>query len=274
MLGMIANETPFVGQLKGSGCLVKVERYVPCICTAIHAGHSLREDLVELCELSPQERWYEEDPFTDRLIEQQPITLMGLDSRFEFDLNRPKSQCVYYKSAWGKSVWQQPLSTSQRQASQTKHELFYRVYDALVRKLEDKFAQVLVFDIHSYNYKRVANDIKTPVFNVGTRQIDVERWGRIVDHYLALLTTISVSRLEIDAEADAIFEGRGYLIAHTNANFDRTLVLPTETKKVFMDELTGQAFQQILDGLAGELCRVITSTFEYFCHSLVEQDAS
>lgn len=163
-------------------------------------------------------------PLTDQLIASQPITLWGLDSRFEYDLNRARTLSTRYKSAWKK-----PLNDKQRSASHLKHGLFYQLYEALIRKLESMFGMVIVFDLYAYNYQSLPQP--TPVFNVGTAQIDMQRWGAVVKRFCTELGKIQLPHIENQTAMNAVFEGRGYLIAHTNAHFDRTLVLPTEVKK-------------------------------------------
>lgn len=65
------------------------------VATAIHAGHDLRTDLVPLMALPEPDRFREEDPFTDRLIERVSSRLVVHRSRFEVDMNRAEDQSVY-----------------------------------------------------------------------------------------------------------------------------------------------------------------------------------
>ncbi|WCE32201.1 flavohemoglobin expression-modulating QEGLA motif protein [Vibrio sp. SCSIO 43137] len=262
MIRMIDREQPFQGLLAGSGCFIKIDEDLPVVCTAIHAGSQMRPELIKQCELSTEERYFEEDPYTDQMIMSQPITLIGLDSRFEYDLNRPKALSTYHKSAWNKQVWKKALSENQRKISHSKHELFYLLYEALITKLESMFRHVIVFDMHSYNHQRIEK--ASPVFNIGSTQIDMERWGPIVERFTSELKKIPLPNISTTAEVDAVFEGRGYLIAHTNAHFDRTLVLPTEVKKVFMDEQSGALFPLVLESVQIGLKQAFSATSAYF----------
>lgn len=262
MLSLIKREQPFSGELIDAGCFIKVDEYLPVVCAAIHAGNRLRPELTKQCLLNPQERLFEEDPFTDEMITSQPINIIGLDSRFEYDLNRAMSLSTYYRSAWSRKVWDKPISAKQRAESHRKHMAFYTVYEALIQKLETKFGMVIVFDIHSYNYKRQKKE--APVFNIGSSQIDMERWGTVVRRFNSELNRIELPNLNTTAEIDSVFEGRGYLISHTNAHFDRTLVLPTEVKKVFMDEDSGTLFPLVLEALQSGLKEAFSQTSAYF----------
>ncbi|ELK8308646.1 TPA: flavohemoglobin expression-modulating QEGLA motif protein [Vibrio vulnificus] len=262
MLSMIKRGQPFSGELVEGGCFIKIDEYLPVVCTAIHAGHRLRSDLTNQCLLSDSERLFEEDPYTDDMIMSQPIVLIGLDSRFEYDLNRAMTLSTYYKSAWDVQVWKKPLSNQQRNRSHQKHAAFYQLYEALIAKLESLHGMVLVFDVHSYNYKRQQAD--APVFNIGTAQIDMERWQSVVKRFCAELQSIALPNLAATAQVNAVFEGRGYLIAHTNAHFDRTLVLPTEVKKVFMEEESGTLFPLVLKSLQSGLKEAFSQTSAFF----------
>ncbi|WP_035415266.1 flavohemoglobin expression-modulating QEGLA motif protein [Ferrimonas kyonanensis] len=260
-LSLIARRQPFHAEVDGVAQL-KIEAYLPVVSCAIHAGHRLSTKLTDQCLLSAEERRFEEDPATDLLIASQPITLVGCDSRFEYDLNRAQALSTYFKSAWSKPVWRRPLSARKRNQCQQKHRRFYQLYDGLIAALEQQFGHVLVFDLHSYNYQRIER--KVPVFNIGTSQIDMERWGPVVQRFNRELGRIRLPNLSVESRLDEVFQGRGYLIAHTTARFDRTLVLPTEVKKVFMDEHSGELYPQVMAALALGLKEAFTQTSARF----------
>ncbi len=229
------------------GFSLKIESYAPVICTSVHAGHKLRSNLDSKCALSEDERFFEEDPFTDQLIQAMPITLIAKDSRYEYDLNRPIANCIYSK-AWGKTVWANKLSPKERSESTHKHQIFYKILDALTLKIEEQFGAALIFDIHSYNHVR--REEETPTFNIGTEQIDLDRWQSIVDFSLTRLAKVALPNLPVVACENAVFYGRGYMISHVNSRFQNTLVLPLEVKKIFMDELTGEVYPLVMQSLS------------------------
>ncbi|WP_413111905.1 flavohemoglobin expression-modulating QEGLA motif protein [Thaumasiovibrio sp. DFM-14] len=261
MLALIQRGQPFSGEVSGAGFFVKIEEYLPVVCTAIHAGSRLRSELAGRCVLNEQERYFEEDPHTDAMIASQPIIMIGLDSRFEYDLNRALALSTYYRSAWSRLVWKKPLSPAHRAESHRKHNAFYTIYEAIITKLESLHDSVVVFDMHSYNHKRQRAD--APVFNLGTAQIDMERWNGAVKRFCRELGKIRLPHITTTTEIDGVFEGRGYLISHTNAHFDRTLVLPTEVKKVFMEEETGVLFPLVLEALQSGLKEAFSQTSAY-----------
>ena len=66
----------------------RVDGTVPCIATAIHAGGRVREELISLMAMDTAQRYYEEDPATDTMIEKSGFGGMG--SRFQKRI-RPES---------------------------------------------------------------------------------------------------------------------------------------------------------------------------------------
>ncbi|WP_440875001.1 flavohemoglobin expression-modulating QEGLA motif protein [Thalassotalea sp. PLHSN55] len=261
-ISLIKKRQCFHAEVNNGSFIVKIDEYTPLICAAIHNGHNLRAELNKAFLLSTQERFYEEDPYTDELISSFPIQLIGNDSRFEYDLNRAKTLSTYFKTAWNKQVWQKPLTQKQRATSHAKHQAFYNVLEAIVSVIEQQYSNAIVFDIHSYNYKRIEQN--TPTFNIGAGQIDVERWGKVVGQFERQLNKINLPNIDVRAATDEVFHGRGYLISHINAHFDNTLVLPTEVKKVFMDESSGEVYPLVLEELKAGFKNAISETAAFF----------
>ncbi len=252
---------------------IKIEDYGFFVCTAIHDGHILREELIKNCVLSPDERLYEEDPYTGELIASMPITLIALDSRYEYDLNRPAATCVY-KDAWGKQVWSEPLSKQLEYASIEKHAIFYRVLDEIITKIESLHGNCLVYDIHSYNHLRMETELTPPTFNIGTEQLDTKRWGSMIKHWHKSLARVELPNIETRSAIDEVFFGRGYLSTFVKQHFKNTLVLPTEVKKVFMDEQTGVPYPLVLNDLKATLKEVILSNALFFSKQHIPKASS
>ncbi|MEZ4936638.1 MAG: N-formylglutamate amidohydrolase [Crocinitomicaceae bacterium] len=166
---LIQNQETFEAIAEDGSFQIKVHGYVPYICTAIHDGHKLRSSLKDKILIDEFGRWYEEDPYTGAFITSMPITLIGMDSRYEYDLNRGPETCIY-EEAWGNKVWKRTLTAKERQISLQKHANYYKVTHALVAKLEELFDGCVVYDVHSYNWQRW--DRKVPLFNIGSEKID------------------------------------------------------------------------------------------------------
>lgn len=243
----IANRECFHATITGGAFTLKIEKYLPAMSAAIHDGGQLREELVDNCLLNQSERYYEEDPYTGSFIADQAITLIAHDSRYEYDLNRETSISVY-ETAWGKEIWKNPLSQITIDKSKEKHAQFYRIVAAVVDALTEDFGQCIVYDNHSYNYRRHERK-DLPVFNLGTSSVKNQKWRPVIDSWLNALKDMKVDGVEVTAAENDIFFGKGFLAGYCHAKYDNVLVLATESKKVFMDELTGQADTIVLPSL-------------------------
>ncbi|MGB0882433.1 MAG: flavohemoglobin expression-modulating QEGLA motif protein [Vicingaceae bacterium] len=259
----IASEKPFRATVNDGSFSIKIDRYVPYVCTAIHNGSNLRADLVNKIALDDYERWYEEDPYTADFIASMPITLVGHDSRFEYELNRKEP---VYTEAWGKQVWKKPLSKKQLAESQKKHDNYYKVTHALIQKLEEKFGAALVYDVHSYNHKRW--DRAVPVFNIGTERIDHNKYEKYIENWREELSLIEIPNIPVKAKINDVFFGRGYNLEYITQNFNNTLVLATEISKIYCNEETGEIYPQVIKNIQSRLKKAILNNANLFVNEL------
>lgn len=240
---------------------IKINRYVPYCCMAIHDGSNLRPELADKINVDDYQRWYEEDPHTGNFIDSLPITLVGLDSRFEYDLNRRPEECIF-DEAWGQKVWKKKLTPKERQLSLRKHQQFYKVVYALVAKLNHLYQSCIVFDIHSYNYKRW--DREVPLFNIGAEKVDAQQFNKYVNHWQKELAEIELTGIENTTAVNDVFYGRGYNLEFISQNFNNVLVLATEVKKVYCNELTGEDYPEVIRELQHKLKEKILNTAQYY----------
>ncbi len=265
-VAMIREGKVFDASVNDGAFFVRIKDYVHFVCTAIHNGHRLRPELLENCALDDAQRLREEDPWTADIAANMPITVVANDSRYEYDLNRPPETCVY-EEAWGQAVWKTPLSDTEKTASVAKHNTFYTVLGALYEKLESLHPQVLVYDVHSYNCKRPGmGDV--PFFNIGTEQLDIQRWQTTIDQWVEQLGSIQLPGIEVRAAINEVFYGRGYQATFVGKCCRNTLVLPTEVKKVFMDELSGEPLPDVLGILQREFEQAITAHTQHHADRL------
>ncbi|MEC4728516.1 flavohemoglobin expression-modulating QEGLA motif protein [Shewanella sp. D64] len=262
ILDFIKQGEVFAGQLSSSGCYIKIEQYLPVVCTAIHTGHELREDRLKYCLLTAEERDSHEARLTYELIASQPITLSSLDSRLEYDLDYPKALSTSYKLMTEQALWKRPLSATQRLISHNKHDAFFQIYTALITKLESLFGKVIVFDIKAYTPQEA--DTSAPLFDISTTQIDMSRWQSVVNKFHSELTKTSVPNMDTSVALNVISRGMGYLTTHTNAHFDRTLVLAIHIKKVYLDAQNGDVFPLVVDALKLGLKQSLSETSAFF----------
>ncbi|MGM0508147.1 MAG: flavohemoglobin expression-modulating QEGLA motif protein [Fusobacteriota bacterium] len=245
LIGKIKVEENVTAELSDGSITVIIEKYVPYICTAIHNGDNLRKDLEEKIILNKDERWREEDPFTDQFIEPLPIRIIANDSRFEYDLNR-RPEIAIYEEAWGKKVWKKPLLDKEKKLSLKKHQNFYKVLEALVKKIESKFGAAIIYDIHSYNYQRENQKKGLPVFNIGTEKIDRNRFAKYIDRFKDKLKNIEFESIKNKVGENEVFFGRGYLLEYITNKFQNTLVLATEIKKVYCNEKNKDEYPEVI----------------------------
>ena len=254
----IKERKTFHASVNDGAFFIKIDDYTNFVCTAIHNGHRLRPGLLQKCALDEAQRLHEEDPYTADMIANMPITVVANDSRYEYDLNRPPQICVY-EEAWGQVVWSDPLSDDEKAVSLARHTAFYTVMGALYETLETLHPQVLAYDVHSYNYQRPGmGDV--PLFNIGTEQLDTQRWQPVIDRWVDGLAGIQLPGVAVRAAINEVFYGRGYQATFVARQFSNTLVLPTELKKVFMDEASGEPRPDILERLHGQFEQVIRLT--------------
>lgn len=255
IISKINNEECFHAVSDDYSFTLKIDSYVHYICGAVHNGHQFRKELWNNCIHTEYERWYEEDPETKNMVISHPILIAGCDSRFEYDLNRTPEEAVF-ETAWGKQLWKQPLPEAQKQRSQNKHENFYKVVHALISKLEDMFRVCIVYDMHSYNWKRW--DREVPTWNLGTSNVDNERFGDIIEAWRIRLSEINLPHdIKPTSKINNTFYGNGYFLKFITNNFKNTLVLATEIAKVYCDEYDCIIFPEVVFAVEKQLCKQI-----------------
>ncbi len=240
---------------------LKIDEYSHYICGAVHDGHQFRSSLWDNCLHTEYERWYEEDPCTKQMVRTHPIVIAGLDSRFEYDLNRTPDNAIY-TDAWGKQLWKNPLPEDEKGVSLQKHHNFYKVVQTLIEVIESKFGIALVYDMHSYNWKRW--DREVPTWNLGTANIDNNRFKKTTESWSRVLGTMSLPNgLKSSSDINNTFQGNGYFLKYITQNFDNTLVLATEIAKVYCDEEAYVLYPEVVHSVEEHLKEMIPT----FAHS-------
>ena len=230
---------------------IKIDAYVHYACGAVHDGHQFRKELWDNCIHTEYERWYEEDPETKEMVRSHPIVIAGCDSRFEYDLNRAPEDAVF-DTAWGKKLWHEPLSEENKMKSLKKHENFYKVVHALIAKLESKFGVAVVYDMHSYNWKRW--DREVPTWNLGTSNVDNDRFGGTIELWRQALSELKLPHaIKSTSKINDTFQGNGYFLKYITKNFQNTLVLATEIAKVYCDEYDYVIYPEVVASVEEQL---------------------
>lgn len=244
IIAKIKNEETFEAVSEDYSFTIKIEEYVYYACGAIHNGHQFRQELWDNCLHTEYERWFEEDPETKEMVKSHPIVIAGCDSRFEYDLNRAPETAIY-EDAWGKKLWKQPLPIEMHEKSLQKHANFYKVVHALISKLEEKFGVCIVYDMHSYNWKRWTREV--PTWNLGTSNVDNHRFGENIESWRAILEKTPLPNgIKSTSKINDTFQGNGYFLKYITQNFNNTLVLATEIAKIYCDELKQIMYPEVV----------------------------
>ncbi|NND61965.1 MAG: hypothetical protein HKN48_02100 [Flavobacteriaceae bacterium] len=251
IISLIQNEKTFEAVAEDYSFTIKIEDYVPYACGAVHDGHQFRKELWDKCLHTQYDRWFEEDPCTKEMVRTHPIVIAGCDSRFEYDLNRDPDNAIY-EDAWGKKLWKEKLTNEEHSTSLQKHQKFYEVTHALISKLEEKFGSCVVYDMHSYNWRRW--DREVPVINLGTANIDNDRFGEMVENWRASLEALKLPNgIVSTSKINDTFFGNGYFLKYITKNFQNTLVLATEFKKIYCDEFRQVIYPEVVSAIERQL---------------------
>jgi N-formylglutamate deformylase len=255
-----------------NGFLIRTGYDAPVAAAAIHDGHALRADVRAAMALGDEERLREEDPFTALWAEVVETRLIGLRSRFEVDLNRPRERAVYQEpeDAWGLDVWRETPSPPMVAASLAQYDAFYAAAGEAFAHMRKRWGRFVVLDLHSYNHRRdgptapPADPATHPEVNIGTSNMDRRRWAPVVDRAIAHLRTVGFMGRTLDVRENVKFQGGHFPKWIHDAFPAHACAIAIEFRKSFMDEWTGtpdmthvQAIRHVLACLVPELDRAL-----------------
>ncbi len=243
----------------------------PIVATAIHDGHELRPDVMEHMALDDAGRLREEDPYTAGWTRIAPTRVIGLRSRFEVDLNRPREKAVYLtpEDAWGLGVWNGELPSDVAARSVAEYDAFFRALHDLYAGLATRHGRFVVFDLHTYNHRRggpgspEADPLGNPQVNVGTGTIaDRNAWAPVIDRFMADLSSFDLPGGGLDVRENIRFRG-GHHGRWAHETFpESACVLSIEVKKFFMDEWTGEPDAPLVDAIGRAIASTVPGILE------------
>ena len=231
------------------------------IASALHHGSALRPEVAALMRLDAAARGNEEDPYTGDWTTIAPTRIVGLRSRFEVDLNRPRELAVYLRpdDCWQLQVWKSPPPEDVVARSLAAYDDFYDYVRWLLERLIARHGSVVILDLHSYNHRRQGcNDLpadpaENPEINLGTESVDRARWRPVVDCCLAELRSFDYFGRQLDVRENVKFRG-GHFVRWVNGNFgESACAIAIEVKKFFMDEWTGEVDSEQFDAVGRAL---------------------
>ena len=230
----------------------------PVMATAVHAGHAVRPSLAGRYALSPAGRRREEDPMTDVLAWAGDDVFVARRSRFEVDLNRPEEEAVYLEpsDAWGLTIWDDKPSEEEVARSLAMRRRFYDMMGARLEEMIARHGRVLLLDIHSYNHRRDGPDAPpqpqadNPDIDLGLTTADKGRFGETVGAVWEALAAHEIGGARRDVRENVRFPDGGHWPEWVFDTYGENVCTVTlEVKKFFMDEWTGTADLEMLEGL-------------------------
>ncbi|MCK5051698.1 MAG: N-formylglutamate amidohydrolase [Candidatus Cloacimonetes bacterium] len=242
----------------------------PIVCAAIHNGHNVSAEVQKNLSVTEDIRLMEEDPYTEKFTHFSSNSIIARTSRFEVDLNRSIEKCIYKdpEDAWGIQT-RKEIPTKQVVAqSLKKYNDFYASAKDHFTQLEKKFGKFFVYDIHSYNHHRKGQeaDFDDPMLNpeiiIGTNNMP-EKWFPLVDKIQNKFISFDYFGRSLDARINVKFPG-GHFSRWIHNNFpDSACCIAIEFKKIWMDEWTGNIYEDNLN----KLIKALNST-----HELIEAE--
>lgn len=218
----------------------------PLLAAAIHNGHEIRPGIKRYLEIDEYTRLREEDPCTECFTDVAENRLIIDTSRFEVDLNRSRDEAIYRlpEQSWGLKVWKDEVPLSVWEYSLGEYEYFYSHLSRVISRIIDYWGYIVVYDIHSYNYRREEGGEKeadpkgNPDINLGTGSLDRHQWGLVVDTFIEAVKGYEYPERKLHIAENVRFKG-GYFGKWIHNNFPgRSCVISIEFKKIFMDEWT------------------------------------
>lgn len=244
----------------------------PILASAIHDGSAIRDDVATLVALTAAERRREEDPYTGVWTAVVPTTIVGLRSRFEIDLNRPRDQAVYLtpEQAWGLRVWRDPPPAEVIDRSLAEYDAFYRRVTPLLDEKVRQHGRFVVFDLHSYNHRRdgpgapAADPSANPEINVGTGTLHSRAtWARLIDRFIADFRSCKrPAGTHFDVRENVKFRGGQFGRWIHDHYPDHGCCLSIEMKKFFMDEVTGVPDLPEIDAVGRALAATVSGVLD------------
>ncbi len=236
----------------------------PVLALAIHNGHEMHSDLIQMCGITEADRLREEDPYTEIFANAYPNKIVVYTSRFTVDLNRRREQAIYQnpEDCWGLQARLAPLPDSLVTDLLRDYGQWYSLLTFSIKRLLDKNPFLLVLDLHSYNHRRQGenapadsqNDNPDIILGRNNMPIEFYPW---VEKLRAQIDKKDVSGRILDCRIDVKFTG-GWLCRWLHQTFPyQVLCLAVEFKKIFMNEWTGELDKEMQDTLSNILYQAV-----------------
>jgi len=237
----------------------------PIVATAIHAGHAMRDSLEKWMSVDGAARRRDEDPLTDLWTSSADHALNVLRSRFEVDLNRSRRRALATDPAdtWGISFWNQRPPRDEIEHSLRAHDAFYNLTQQWFDRLLERWGEILVLDVHSYNHRREGPEVPeapaeaNPELDLGVTTLDPRAWSDLVERFSEALRRPADGRC-FDVRHNVRYPDGGYFPEWLYAIYrNRVCTITIEVKKFYMDEWSGAADLAEVEAVRSAIARAI-----------------
>lgn len=188
-----------------------------------HNGNYVPDDVEKKMNLTPKERFKEEDVDTGKIyrnivLKQGGMWIDNKCSKFYCDLNRKMNRCIYEKDHGNnvENLWKNELSEKQR----NKIYNFYKQFYSLLTRLLESYQFNVIFDGHS-----MKNMGSRPNLSIGTHFIP-KFYLPIVSSIKRKITSLGYEKLGINNPY-----GGGYILEWLSIKFPSVFIFSMEINK-------------------------------------------
>jgi hypothetical protein len=210
--------------------------------------------------LPDADRLREEDPFTDRWATVAPNRIIQNRSRFEMDVNRSRKLTVYRgpSESWGLVVYKPRPTREVMERTRAQHDAYFADLRELLADVQSRHEHFFVFELHSFCHRRSGPDgpptdpTVAPDVNVGTYSVNKRVFRPLIQRFLDDLRSFDFTGRRLNVRTNVNFRG-GHHSRFVHSQFPgKGCSLAIEFKKFFMDEWTGEPFDDVIEqiGLA------------------------
>lgn len=240
----------------------------PVLCTAVHAGHMLSDELRPYLHADDEALRREEDPLTDVFASVGDDIFCSYESRFEVDLNRSRERAFATRpeDTWGMQIWREPPPRALIERSLQRHDQFYQLMSNWLEAMIAEHGKVLLLDIHSYNHRRDGPGAapspaeSNPHIDLGQTTFDAARFGTLAGCFAETLAAQPCQDIKLDVRGNVRYPDGGHWPEWVYAQYgDDICTITLEYKKFYMDEWSGQASLPIVEDLRAGLAVAVAA---------------
>jgi hypothetical protein len=250
------------------------EAHTPLITAAIHAGHHVRSSLASYFAIDEKTRLQEEAPGTDFLAGISDASVIARQSRFvvDFDGKRDKVMSLYAKDCRGAQVWKNGVPAEEMAVSRRYYDEFYADLRFLLDRMLDKFDHILIYDIHSYNYRHHGSDQLLahhgvfPDVRIDSGKLNRKKWQPLIYRFINNLSRFSLKGRPLLVRENTR-STRNEFFNWIFANYgDAVCVLTLSFKNTYLNERSGEMDHQLLAQLKHALAATTVDTLQDLDH--------